>query len=127
MFAEGLEQNGMKLFVDVTSIEPGAEWARVLKRGIRRADVFYLMWSSNAAASEWVREECTYAHQRNSKLRRPRLKPVTLHRGAPHPPSYLGHLEFNSRWLAQREAQKQPLFSASDKPSPKPPTAHRDN
>jgi hypothetical protein len=111
-FAEGLEENGIRLFADVTSLEPGSDWQTELRRGIDGADVFYLMWSNDAAASTWVDRECRHADERSrsSADRCPRMKPITLHREAPQPPEYLRHLHFDSKWLAHREAHKKALF-----------------
>lgn len=110
-FAQGLEQNGIRLFLDVTRAEPGEDWAQKLPAEIDRADVFYLMWSRKAAKSKWVEKEAQHACARAARSGRPRVVPMTLHRGAPPPPRFLEGYEFNSRWLAQREAQKVPMFS----------------
>ena len=40
----------------------------------------------------------------------PRIVPITLHRPAPRPPSFLAPFHFDSPWLAQRAAQAMPLF-----------------
>jgi TIR domain len=111
-FAQGLEQHEMDLFVDVTKAEPGEDWSGKLTQEINRADVFYLMWSSSAARSPWVDKEARHAVARSQKSNRPVIVPMTLHRGAPPPPPFLHGYEFNSKWLAQREAQKVPIFSA---------------
>jgi hypothetical protein len=44
----------MELAFDVASLEPGADWGAKLPEMIGRCDVFYLMWSDNAARSKWV-------------------------------------------------------------------------
>ena len=45
LFAQGLAENDIELFFDVTSIEPGQEWASEIEINIPKADTFYLMWS----------------------------------------------------------------------------------
>lgn len=110
-FAQGLEQTGVELFVDITQAEPGEDWAAKLPKVIDEADVFYLMWSDGAARSPWVEREARHAAERAARGGTPRIMPMTLHRGAPAPPEFLSAYEFNSKWLAQREAQKVPMFT----------------
>lgn len=112
LFAQGLTQNDVNLCLDVTALEPGQEWAAQLPQMLRKADVFYLMWSDNAATSRWVdweaRQAVTLYDGPGSG--RPRIVPITLHRPAPKPPDYLGRFHFDSPWLAQRTAHMMPLF-----------------
>src|SRR5262249_31563175 len=79
---------------------------------IDRSDVFYLMWSANAARSEWVAKETRIAIDRyDTSLRHvPRIRPVPIEHPMPEPPNYLKRFQFNSKWLALRIAQKHPLF-----------------
>lgn len=51
----------MELFFDVESLRRGEEWEPRLYKEISRRDLFYLFWSQNAAASQWVRKELDYA------------------------------------------------------------------
>jgi TIR domain len=112
LFAQGLAQNNIKPCVDVTDLEPGQEWEQELHQHIADSNVFYLMWSGNAARSKWVgiesREAVNLYDSRDPK--RPRIIPVTLHRPVPRPPAYLRRFHFDSPWLAQRSAQQIPLF-----------------
>jgi hypothetical protein len=102
--------------MDVKSFEPGDDWADQIHRNIPRADVFYLMWSKNAAASKWVLEEARRAVELSdaSEPPRPRIKPITLHRESPRPPDFLSRFHFDSAWLAHRAAQAGSLFAGSD-------------
>ena len=61
LFAQGLSEHNIGLFFDVTSIEPGTEWEQDIIDNIPKADTFYLMWSENAARSEWVIRESRIA------------------------------------------------------------------
>jgi TIR domain len=113
LFAQGLTQREMELAFDVASLEPGADWGAKLPELISRCDVFYLMWSDNAAQSKWVEKEARLAVWLHHKSQRgaPRIVPITLDRPAPRPPGFLSPFHFDSPWLAQRTAQAMPLFS----------------
>ena len=113
LFAQGLTQREMELAFDVASLEPGADWGAKLPEMIGRCDVFYLMWSDNAAQSKWVEKEARLAVWLHHKSQRgaPRIVPITLDRPAPRPPGFLNPFHFDSPWLAQRAAQAMPLFT----------------
>ena len=118
-YAEALEDCGIKLLVDVSAIEPGEEFESKLVDLINTADVFYLMWSKNAAQSEWVDKESRVAvaqYDKNSE-HVPRIRPVVIEQPAPEPPSHLKRFHFHSKWLALRTAQSHAL-SRSRLPSP---------
>jgi hypothetical protein len=118
LYAEALHDFGVKVLVDINAIEPGAEWQEEIAGFIERSDVFCLMWSQNAARSEWVDKEARIAVDRyNKSLKRvPRIRPVLIEHPVPDPPSYLKRFQFNSQWLALRVAH--PLLSE--------PTTHPD-
>jgi hypothetical protein len=111
-FAQGLEQNKIELLMDVTTLEPGQEWEKELPAQIARADVFYLMWSDNAAKSKWVDKEVRQAVQLydGSNPHRPSIEPMVSHRPIPKPPDYLEKFHFNSNWADMRTAHRVPLF-----------------
>jgi hypothetical protein len=48
---------GMQIFFDVASLRSGQYWEKELWKVIPANDVFYLFWSANARASEWVEKE----------------------------------------------------------------------
>lgn len=56
-----LARPDMDLFFDVESLRRGEAWEPRLYKEISQRDLFYLFWSHNAAASEWVRKELEYA------------------------------------------------------------------
>ncbi|MFZ1108443.1 MAG: toll/interleukin-1 receptor domain-containing protein [Rhodomicrobium sp.] len=112
LFAQGLSEHNIELFFDVSSIEPGVEWAKEIMTSIPKADTFYLMWSENAAKSEWVIQESQIAAELydSTKPPRPCIKPITISRGAPQPPVFLAKFHFDSKFLALRSAEERPLF-----------------
>ena len=113
LYAEALEDCGIKLLIDLTGIEPGAEWERSLSSLIANADVFYLMWSNNAAQSDWVEKESQIAVTcyENTLRQVPRIRPVIIEQPAPEPPAHLRRFHFHSKWLALRMAQSRAHFS----------------
>jgi hypothetical protein len=120
LYAEGLARGGIKVLVDVHSIEPGAEWQEQIPGFIDKSDLFCLMWSQNAAQSEWVDKEARIAVHYYDKKRAPRIWPVVIEHPAPEPPSHLKRFNFNSPWLAHRVAQKHSLFKEQPShPDPK--------
>jgi len=115
IFAEGVTSNGMKLFVDVTSIDPGADWREALKRGISEADIFFLLWSQHAAQSSWVKAECEVACQRLQSVcagsGQPfRIHPIALGAQLPEPPHCIADLHCDSQWRAVRLMEGKNLF-----------------
>jgi hypothetical protein len=115
LYAEALEECGIKILCDLTEIEPSDEWEKKIFVLINDADVFYLMWSNNAMQSKWVDKESRAAVERYDRepSRVPRIRPVVIEQPAPEPPSHLARFHFNSKWLALRTAQASALFSSS--------------
>jgi hypothetical protein len=111
-FAEGLKRNKIELLMDVIILEPGQEWEKKIPAEIARADVFYLMWSDNAAKSKWVDKEARQAVQlyNGSDPHRPSIVPIAGHRPLPKLPDYLEKFHFNSAWVDMRTAGRVPLF-----------------
>jgi hypothetical protein len=52
---------GDRYLRDWVDLRAGQRWGEELKRLIREADIFQLLWSSNAMRSEYVRQEYEYA------------------------------------------------------------------
>jgi TIR domain len=117
LFAEALNDCGIEPLFDLTSIEPGEEWEGRLLELIDKADVFYLMWSKNAAVSQWVEKETLAAVARydNDSTRGPRIRPVVIEQPMPEPPSHLRRFQFHSKWIALRTAQTNSPFSTADR------------
>lgn len=61
-----LARPDMDLFIDVEKLRRGEAWRPRLYQEIADRDLFYLFWSSNAAASEWVLEELRYAMEKKT-------------------------------------------------------------
>jgi uncharacterized protein YjbI with pentapeptide repeats len=115
IFAEGLTSNGIELFVDVTTLEPGDDWKAKLVEGIHAADVFFVLWSENAAHSKWVNRECAEAclrwqAARNGGGKPISIRPIALGESLPKPPYCLSEVHSDSRWRAMRLAGEHPLF-----------------
>ena len=107
-YVEILEDCGIHTLFDLTSLEPGAEWEQELPRMIEAADVFYLMWSDNAAQSPVVGMEARHAvslHDANPE-RVPRLKPVLVRTPSPPPHDYLKRFNFSADWALRRAGYK---------------------
>lgn len=49
-------------FISEYVVTPGAPLAPTIQAAIRNCDLFILLWSKNAAASEWVPQEIGIAH-----------------------------------------------------------------
>jgi hypothetical protein len=109
-YAEMIEYTGIELLFDLTRIEPGDDWADWIKTSIPGADVFFLMWSKHAAASDWVGRESRLAIHTNSLQGNPDVKPIPLERPMPKPPKYMQHLNFSPKWVNLRIAERHPLF-----------------
>jgi len=89
---------GLDPFLDVLKLRSGQYWEQELWREIPRSDVFYLFWSSNALASEWVEKEwrCALKSKGIEFIDPVPLEPPDL---AP-PPRELGAKHFNDWILA---------------------------
>lgn len=94
---QGLQAAGLEVFQDVLDLEPGERWAKALYKHIDDADAFYLFWSENSAASEWVAKEWRYALERAATHpeNRPDICPVILTAPPPMPPAELADRHFN--------------------------------
>jgi len=59
---EALQFPDVQCFVSQYAVKPGAPLAPTIKTSILACDLFILLWSKNAAASEWVQQEIGIAH-----------------------------------------------------------------
>ena len=118
-FAQGLSESGVKPCIDVTELEPGDEWEGCLPEFVRRADVVYVMWSANAAASKWVDFETRLACELKSRSGRPAIKPIPLCQPWPKPPDHLAKFHFYSEWQAHRISNAVGLVSCTEDQEPK--------
>ena len=87
-------------FWDKMFLNPGDRYEKEIFDYIdNKADVFLLFWSSNAAASEWVKKEINRALARQQRMRRPENRlpeiiPVPIENPIPPPPEELSDLHF---------------------------------
>ena len=87
-------------FWDKMFLNPGDRYEKEIYDYIdNKADVFLLFWSSNAAASEWVKKEINRALARQQRMRRPENRlpeiiPVPIENPIPPPPEELSDLHF---------------------------------
>jgi hypothetical protein len=96
--AQGLKAGGTSFFNDLLSLEPGERWEKRLYQEIDSCDVFYLFWSSQAKASEWVMKETEYALARRaaSEDGAPDIIPVIIEGPpSPSPPDSLKDIHFD--------------------------------
>src|SRR6185295_1629307 len=87
---------GIDVFLDCLSARPGDEWKAKLKAEIAQRDIFWLFWSRNAIASEWVDWEWKEALKEKtiSGIQPHPLEPAEL---APPPPE-LSSLQFGAMY-----------------------------
>lgn len=57
-----LQVPDVQCFVSEYAVKPGTPLAPTIKASIVSCDLFILLWSKNAAASEWVPQEIGIAH-----------------------------------------------------------------
>jgi TIR domain len=118
-YVEILEDCGIHTLFDLTSLEPGVEWEQELPRMIEAADVFYLMWSDNAAQSPVVDMEARQAvslHDAHPE-RVPRVRPVLLRTPSPLPHDYLKRFNFSADWALRRAGYKAGVIFAPSEPA----------
>jgi hypothetical protein len=72
-----LERPGCKVFLADSSIDPGSDLDQAIVDAIDRCDVFILLWSHHASASDWVPQEIGIA-----KGKRKPIRPIVLHKSA---------------------------------------------
>ena len=82
------------VFLDCLSIRPGEQWKESLKNEIQKRDIFWLFWSRNAIASEWVEWEWRTA-LKNKSITGIQPHPLEPAETAP-PPKELSDLQFGS-------------------------------
>lgn len=78
LLAAALAQRGTNVWFDEWNIRPGESIAAGIESGLAASDVFVLIWSSDAARSNWVGTEVrAYLHRRvsNASLR---IVPIML-------------------------------------------------
>jgi hypothetical protein len=97
-----IQRNGVDVFLDCLSLNPGEEWKPRLEEEIRTRDLFILFWSVHAKNSVWVTWEWKTAlnHRGVSGIDPHPLDPVSL----AQPPEELGSLHFGDPHMLARKA-----------------------
>jgi hypothetical protein len=76
-FAQFMRAMGVDL-IDALKLRGGDEWNLRIFEIIDKSDIFVLIWSKNARASQYVEKEWRYALMRNKKYGSPDIRPISL-------------------------------------------------
>ena len=79
---------GVEVFVAEHSVSPGEHLSAKISSAISACDLFVLLWSANAKASEWVPQEIGKAHSLNKQI-----LPLVLAEGL-HLPGFMSDLKY---------------------------------
>jgi hypothetical protein len=96
-----ISRNGVKVFLDCLSLNPGEVWKTRLEEEMQNSEMFLLFWSASAKKSEWV----TWEWQNALKLKGIQFiepHPLDPVEDAP-PPDELKDLHFNDYFIIVRE------------------------
>jgi hypothetical protein len=102
---QGIEKLGVKVFMDVHDLKPGAAYNQELFETIDRSDVLYLFWSRRARESAYVEREWRYGMEKRGLSF---IDPVPLvdPRKVPPPAELAGEKHFADWTLAFIEYEK---------------------
>lgn len=93
-----LTDAGYDVFLDRESLDPGDLFNEKIMESIEKSDVFYLLWSKDAAASEYVEKEYMHAYPLAypPKPKRPSLqfRPFFIDQPHAEPPEALKEVNF---------------------------------
>lgn len=78
MLRNWLQHPNVEVFVSEYAVPPGAPLAASIEVALRNCDLFVLLWSGNAAASEWVGHEIGIAKGCNKQILPIALEDVPL-------------------------------------------------
>lgn len=65
---QSLKNTGVEVFIAEHSVVPSEKLSDTISAAIASCDLFVLLWSSNAKASEWVAQEIGKAHSLQKKI-----------------------------------------------------------
>jgi hypothetical protein len=103
---QGIKAAGTDVFLDVIHLRTGEAWEPALYREIDASDGFFLFWSRNAAASQWVDREWRYALEHHGL---DFISPLALEDPRTiAPPAELQSKHFNDMLLAFIKAEEPP-------------------
>ena len=97
-----VQRNGVDVFLDCLSLNPGEKWKPRLKKEIKRRELFLLFWSKIAKESQWVDWEwrTCYGEKGIDGIDPHPLDPVF----EAEPPEELKSLHFEDRFMLLRKA-----------------------
>jgi hypothetical protein len=101
-----IKLGGATVFRDEDSIEPGEEWAKVLKDSIKASEWIVLFWSANAATSDFVTAEWALGVYFEKKV-----APILLDK-TPLPAELrkFQHLDYSDFVVAEKREEKDHLI-----------------
>lgn len=85
---QSLAGTGVEVFVAEHSVLPSEHLSTRISSAIAACDLFVLLWSKNAKASEWVSQEIGKAHSLNKKI-----LPLVLNEGL-NLPGFISDLKY---------------------------------
>lgn len=68
LLKQQLANTPVSIFIAEHSVKPGNELTSVISKAIQECDLFVLLWSSNAKASDWVSQEIGRADALSKKI-----------------------------------------------------------
>lgn len=68
----------IETWIDHRAIVGGSDLVKAIKKGIQRADIYFLFISQNSLDSDWVNKEIKWAMQKEEKLKYEFIVPVVL-------------------------------------------------
>ncbi|HXR64753.1 MAG TPA: FHA domain-containing protein [Ktedonobacteraceae bacterium] len=100
------EAIGDDSFLDIEALRSGQSWNSALPRAIESADVFQLFWSSHAAQSQYIYQECQHAlqHYKYDGF----IRPLYWEKPLAFSPPELSHLHFTYYELAKSSSPANP-------------------
>jgi len=81
--ADRLDKAGVKVYPGAEDIEPGENWAKQVGLALEQSDVMVVLFTPNAASSDFVQKDVEYAL--SSKSYQGRVIPVLVQPGAKMP------------------------------------------
>ena len=63
-----IKETPIEVFIAEHSVLPGEGLTQTITRAIDECDLFIVLWSKNARASEWVSQEIGHAHSLNKQI-----------------------------------------------------------
>lgn len=102
LFCSGLDTHDVDIKLDRFEFRTGETWVEQAKQHIEQCDVFFLLWSPEAAASAAVAREIAHAVKHREATNGPRLHPVVVKPDAslPRPPHVPSDMLWEGRFTS---------------------------